>query len=377
MEGLASVRVLLISPFHGGSHGAWAAGLIGYSAHEFRTLSLPDTHWHWRMQGGAAELAEEALALPSDFQADVILATSMLDLSTFSALTRRRFGDVPLVLYMHENQLTYPVTKKGSRSHAAGMTQWKAMLCADHILFNSAYHQDSLFAALPDFFSAAPDYPHTRFIDGVRAKSSVLHVGVDVSAVAPRAKDLGNHEEAPLILWNQRWAHDKNPEAMLHALLTLHERSVKEPTLDFRVAICGGQPNARIPLFEEVRERLGAKVAHFGWAEQVEYAGLVRRADIVLSTARHEFFGIAVMEALRCGAIGVLPNRLAYPELLEPQSASRQLYDSASERMELLADAVRSRGFTNAERESIAPYYARYDWSALAPAYDARLSDLA
>jgi glycosyltransferase involved in cell wall biosynthesis len=318
------------------------------------------------MQGGGVELAEAAL-VAVQHKPDLILATSMLDLATFSALTRRHFASVPLVLYMHENQLTYPVTKKGSRSHAAGMTQWKAMLCADHIFFNSAHHRDSLFAALPGFLSSAPDFDHRRFVDEVQGKSSVLYVGVDIPA-APADK----RTAPPLILWNQRWSHDKNPEAMLHSLVALDELE-----LDFRVAICGGEPNARIPLFEEVRERLGARVVHFGWASESEYSGLVQRADIVLSTARHEFFGIAVMEALRSGAMGVLPNRLAYPELVEPQSASRQLYNGAEERMRLLAGAVRSGGFTAAERESIAPYYARYDWSSLAPKYDARLSALA
>jgi hypothetical protein len=71
----------------------------------------------------------------------------------------------------------------------------------------------------------------------------------------------------------------------------------------------------------------------------------------------------------------VLPNRLAYPELIDPESAPRQLYNNADERMRLLTSAVRSRGFTTAERESITPDYARYDWSSLAPEYDNRLSD--
>ena len=36
----------------------------------------------------------------------------------------------------------------------------------------------------------------------------------------------------------------------------------------------------------------------------------------MLSTARHEFFGIAVAEALRAGCLPWLPARLSYPELL-------------------------------------------------------------
>ena len=364
------MRILLLSPFHGGSHEAWATGLMGHSAHDFHTLTLPASNWHWRMQGGAVELADAALALPRDCAPDMILATSMLDLTTFSALTRRRFAGVPLVLYMHENQLTYPITSKGSRSHAAVTTQWKAMLCADHILFNSQYHHDSLFEALPAHLRSAPDFDPLRFVDAVRGKSSVLHVGVDIPA--PMLAPEGERRGSPLILWNQRWSHDKNPEAVLHSLLELHTLG-----FDFRVALCGDHGNKRIPLFEETRARLGDKLVHFGWAERDEYLDLVQHADIVLSAAHHEFFGIAVIEALRCGAMGVLPNRLSYPGLIEPASAPRQLYDNAGQRMRLLSAAVRSGGFSADERRAIAPYYARYDWSSLAPEYDTRFGEFA
>ena len=36
----------------------------------------------------------------------------------------------------------------------------------------------------------------------------------------------------------------------------------------------------------------------------------------MLSTARHEFFGVAVVEALLAGCLPWLPDRLSYPELL-------------------------------------------------------------
>ena len=38
--------------------------------------------------------------------------------------------------------------------------------------------------------------------------------------------------------------------------------------------------------------------------------------DWVLSTARHEFVGMAVTEALVAGCLPWLPSRLAYPELV-------------------------------------------------------------
>ena len=47
-----------------------------------------------------------------------------------------------------------------------------------------------------------------------------------------------------------------------------------------------------------------------------EYAALLWAADLVVSTAIHEFFGVAVVEAIYCGCRPVLPWRLSYPELI-------------------------------------------------------------
>ena len=40
------------------------------------------------------------------------------------------------------------------------------------------------------------------------------------------------------------------------------------------------------------------------------------QASIVISTTTIEFFGMAVVEAVRAGFLPLLPDRLAYPELL-------------------------------------------------------------
>ena len=47
-----------------------------------------------------------------------------------------------------------------------------------------------------------------------------------------------------------------------------------------------------------------------------EYLQWLEKADWVLSTATHEFFGIAVVEALFAGCLPWLPERLSYRELL-------------------------------------------------------------
>ena len=43
---------------------------------------------------------------------------------------------------------------------------------------------------------------------------------------------------------------------------------------------------------------------------------VLKESDIFISTADHEFFGIAAVEAVAAGCIPVVPEHLAYPEVL-------------------------------------------------------------
>ena len=58
------------------------------------------------MYGGAVALAEEFKK--QTFHPDLILASDMLDLATFLALSRDKVSSIPVVVYFHENQITYP-----------------------------------------------------------------------------------------------------------------------------------------------------------------------------------------------------------------------------------------------------------------------------
>ena len=63
---------------------------------------------------------------------------------------------------------------------------------------------------------------------------------------------------------------------------------------------------------------------------------MLKSMDVVISTAEHEFFGIAVCEAIWAGAVPVLPRRLSYPELVTTDS----LYDSTEHAARLIARAA-------------------------------------
>jgi Domain of unknown function (DUF3524). len=101
-----SMHIILLEPFFAGSHAAWASGYQEHSHHRIDILPLSGHHWKWRMHGGAVTLARRFL--DSGAQPDLLLATDMLDVTTFLALTRHRTARVPVALYFHENQIGYP-----------------------------------------------------------------------------------------------------------------------------------------------------------------------------------------------------------------------------------------------------------------------------
>ncbi|MBI5957993.1 MAG: DUF3524 domain-containing protein, partial [Chloroflexi bacterium] len=78
--------ILLLEPYDTGSHAAWMRGYQAHSVHEVHLLSLEGQYWQWRMLGGAVPLAERFLA--SGLRPDLIVASDMLDLTSFLALTR-------------------------------------------------------------------------------------------------------------------------------------------------------------------------------------------------------------------------------------------------------------------------------------------------
>lgn len=60
------------------------------------------------MRGAAITFARE-VRRRNLLSVDLIVATDMLDLATFLGLTRDLLGRSAVALYMHENQLTYPL----------------------------------------------------------------------------------------------------------------------------------------------------------------------------------------------------------------------------------------------------------------------------
>lgn len=369
------LRVALVEQYFSGSHRAWAEGYARRSGHAVSVFSLPGAHWKWRMQGGHVGVARAvAAAVEAAGPFHVVLASSMTDVAGLLGLARRALAGTPVAYYAHENQLTYPRSPGEPEDLTYAMINWTSMLASDLVVFNSEFHRRDWFAALPRFLRRLPDHRHDGLIDEVVRRSIVLPAGVDLAGIDLAGVDLaaGASEpgsERPLVLWNQRWEYDKGPAEFVAAV----ERLVADG-LDIEVALAGERPNDAPPELIRLRGLLGDRLVHDGYADLAEYRRLLHRADVVVSTARHEFFGIALTEAVYAGAFPVLPDRVVHPERIPPDLHPLCLYRDADGLVSLLRQAIVDRTMRERAVARLRPVMAAFDWSVVAPMYDDRLS---
>ena len=342
------MNVLALEPWYGGSHRNFLDGLKEHSRHDFHLITMAARFWKWRMHGGAVTMSRKTVqAIEEGFKPDVVFATDMTNLPAFLALVRPHLDDVPVVLYLHENQLTYPLAPGVERDNTYAYVNYLSALAADRIVFNSQFHLDEFMEALPTLLRAFPDYTHLDTVQEIREKATVLHVGMNLQGhdkyrdEYPQP-DWGPSMKSPIVLWNQRWEYDKNPEAFFRVMNRLDDSGHH-----FRLMLAGEHFQEQPYEFEKAFGRYAERILHYGYVENFEeYSRLLHRSHIVVSTAIHEYFGIAMMEAIYCGCHPLLPNRLSYPELIprhlhRPLLHAPVLYQDEDELFEILSNIIK------------------------------------
>ncbi len=322
------------------------------------------------MQGGAAALAERWKA--ADAPPDLLLATDMLHLPAFLGFARRRGSQLPVALYFHENQITYPWSTEDQdralgRDHQYGYINFLSALTADAVFFNSHYHRQSFLQALPPFLRQFPDRRGLHHLEAIREKSEVLPLGMDLRGL--ELPEMPKQQPEATLLWNHRWEYDKNPEQFFRMLFRL-----KEEGIAFKLIVLGRAFRASPRIFQEAKERLQGEILHWGYAaERDTYARLLWQADILPVTSYQDFFGGSVVEAVYCQCFPLLPERLAYPEHIPQEHRHRYFYKNEEDLYQRLRQAIRQlpriRSGTVGQN-----FVRRYDWSILAPQYDSRLA---
>ena len=362
----ASLRVAYVEGFWGGSHRAAAEGWAAASRHDVCLHHLPARFWKWRMRGAAFEFARRLG--PRAAEIDVIFATSVLDLAHLLAFLPRR---VPSVLYFHENQASFPARPgetPADRDLSYAFVDLAGALAADAVAFNSEYQRGSFLSAATELVGRMPDARPTKVLEAVRRKCRVLPLGVSLADIPSRPPP---DEGPPIVLWNHRWEYDKAPEVFFRVLLRLAARGVP-----FRVMVLG-QSFSRAPAeFERARNELGERVVRWGFeANRADYAACLARADVVVSTAIQENFGLSVVEAAYAGAHPLVPRRLAYPEVLPPDLHPECLYEDEAD-LEARLEALLAGRERRVAPDRLRSLFAACDWAVRAEDFDEVVSQV-
>jgi glycosyltransferase involved in cell wall biosynthesis len=209
---------------------------------------------------------------------------------------------------MHENQFAYPDSGRQHSSAEPLMVNLSSAVAADRVLFNSAWNRESFLNGVRDFMNRMPDGLPDGLITGLSDKSRVLPVPIEDRLFGPSGRQL--RTDCPHMLWYHRWEYDKTPDRLRLLLDALEDMGQ-----DFRLSVVGEQFRKSPGVFDQIRQRHEARILDWGFLpDRAEYDRLLGRADVVVSTALHDFQGLAVLEVMAAGCVALAPDRLAYPE---------------------------------------------------------------
>ncbi|XP_022660626.1 glycosyltransferase-like domain-containing protein 1 isoform X2 [Varroa destructor] len=309
---------------------------------------MTDKKWHWRARTSALWLA---MNIPRKRYKRLFIS-SVANLAELLGL-RPDLAGCEKILYFHENQLEYPVRNPKLCDYQYGYNQILSALAADKIVFNSEFNKRTFLDKMDPFLNSQPGY-HTPCRSLIEPKSSVLYFPITLERVKEPANNSVLH-----IVWPHRWEHDKGPDEFFHAM-----EELKKAGCDFKLIVLGQRYDEVPEVFEKARVSLSSNIIHWGYAPSKEkFLQLLRNSDIVVSTALHEFYGVAVLEGAFSGALPLVPNRLSYPELF-PKGC---IYNTRAQLVKKLKEFCRKPLVPRRLCSSLD--LSKYHWSSLKAGY--------
>lgn len=316
-----SYRILLLSAYDAMSHKMWRNRLVEmFPEHTWTQLVLPPRHFNWRIRGNSLQWALNEKDLLNQGY-DLLIATSMVDLASLRGFIPH-IAQLPTLLYFHENQFVYPLGSTARHNNVEPqLVPLYSSLCADAIVFNSDYNRSTFLQGAKELLKKLPDQLAPELLEKIE-NSEVIPVPLEEFSVEPEASAAKVPTQTLEIVWNHRWEYDKGPKLLLRlAAAILAQR------LPIRLHIVGQQFRSSPAEFEKIAALLAQHAAalaidqgSFGFIENREsYIGLLRRCDVVLSTALHDFQGLAIQEASTLGCTPLVPDALVYPEYIDSE----------------------------------------------------------
>ena len=352
-------KVLFLSPYDGMSHRFWRLGLLDYLRRakpelQIHDVNLPARFFSWRQRGNSLTYANHDV-LQQRF--DLIIATSLTDLSALRGLNKF-VGQTPALLYFHENQFAYP------DNHPQGLierqiTSIYSALSADSIIFNSQFNRSTFLEGAGKLLKNMPDQVPKGLVSGLSDKSSVVPVALGQDALTAQGPAGGNK-----IVWNHRWEDDKGPMQLLEIVEVMLADNI-----DFQMSLLGQRFKQTPKPLLQVRKLLSDQGRlHFdGFIEdRSRYMEFLANQNIILSTAKQEFQGLAVQEAMQCGCKPVVPDALSYPEYVPAEYR----YGSVPEAITIIASIIASRG-----ESWRAPALSAYQWQEVGPLWCRKIAE--
>ena len=331
---------------------------------DWTSLTLPARHFSWRVRGNPLYWSianREELSR----HYDLVIVTSMVDLATLRGLVPS-LTVTPTVVYFHENQFDYPSQQGQTESLEAQMVSIYSALAADQLVFNSSYNRDTFFIGLERLLNKLPDFVPGNVVDLLKPRACVVPVPVALERTSSGVSiwPARGQDNRVRILWLGRFEYDKAPERLLNLLEALECHA-----LSYHLAIVGQQFRQLPEAFARIRSAYAENLICMGFVEERSaYCRLLREADMVVSTALHEFQGIAVGEAVASGCTPVVPDRLAYSEYYCAPFRYQSWVDDPRKESEAMAQRVVQLAQQQSRATSPA---AVQDWSetALLPRY--------
>lgn len=352
--------VLAFEAWDAGSHRSVRESIARHGRLDWRFLTKAGRSPRWRLRHAALEFATSSRADPLETAGEAplahddvaaIFATGMLSLADLRAVLPNTLRNRPFILSMHENQVAYPVSgavpsETRDRDAHLAFTNLASVEAADRVVWNSRWNLESFIEGMKVVLGHAPEPVEDAWIQRLQSRSIVVPPPIETGEIeealvlhntpTPDYPDAtGGRSTAVFVAWPHRWEHDKGCKELLDlADEAARREDAGGPVI--RWVILGHRPPDPPEAMKTMLKRHAGRIAHAGELERSEYLAWLCKCDWVLSTAHHEFFGMAVAEALFAGCLPWLPSRLAYPELVPTDALNLNPWSKPSD------DAIRN-----------------------------------